>query len=43
VWTPQDLSKPEERLIEQLQEIQKKPPEQREKGFWAKMKEAITG
>lgn len=43
VWTPQELGKQEERLIEQLLEVQEQPPEQREKGFWAKMKEAITG
>ena len=43
VWTPQELDAAEERLIEQLQEVQKRPPEKREKGFWAKMKEAITG
>ena len=43
VWTPQELDPAEERLIEQLHEVQKKPPEKREKGFWAKMKEAITG
>jgi molecular chaperone DnaJ len=43
VWTPQELEKEEERLIEQLHEIQPRPPEKREKGFWAKMKEAITG
>ena len=43
VWTPQALAKEEERLIEKLNEVQEKPPEKREKGFWAKMKEAITG
>jgi molecular chaperone DnaJ len=43
VWTPQDLGDEEERLIEKLHEVQPKPPEKREKGFWAKMKEAITG
>lgn len=43
VWTPQELDPAEERLIEQLHEVQKKPPEKREKGFWTKMKEAITG
>jgi molecular chaperone DnaJ len=43
VWTPQELEKGEERLIEQLHEVMAKPPEKREKGFWAKMKEAITG
>ncbi len=43
VWTPQSLGREEERLIEQLHEAQSTPPEKREKGFWAKMKEAITG
>ncbi len=43
VWTPQKLDKSEERLIEQLHEVQPKPPEKREKGFWAKMKEALNG
>jgi molecular chaperone DnaJ len=41
VWTPQKLSKEETKLIEKLHEIQAKPPEKREKGFWAKMKEAL--
>ncbi|MBL8995955.1 MAG: molecular chaperone DnaJ [Gemmatimonadales bacterium] len=43
VWTPQDLDREEERLIEQLHEVQAKPPEKRAKGFWAKMKEVISG
>ena len=43
VWTPQELEKEEERLIEQLHEVQPRAPEKRSKGFWAKMKEAITG
>lgn len=43
VWTPQEMQKEEERMIEQLHEVMEKPPEKREKGFWAKMKEAITG
>lgn len=43
VWTPQKLEKDEERLIEQLHEVQARPPEKREKGFWAKMKEALNG
>ena len=43
VWTPKELGKEEERLIEQLHEVMSKPPEKREKGFWAKMKEAIGG
>jgi len=43
VWTPPSLSREERALVEQLAEMQEKPPEKREKGFWAKMKEAITG
>lgn len=43
IWTPPKLEKEEERLIEQLHEIQQRPPEKREKGFWAKMKEALHG
>jgi molecular chaperone DnaJ len=43
VWTPTELSREEERLIGELLAIQARPPEKREKGFWAKMKEAITG
>lgn len=42
VWTPQKMSREEERLIEQLHEVQAKPPEKREKGFWAKMKEVLS-
>jgi len=43
VWTPSALSREERTLVEQLGAMQQKPPEKREKGFWAKMKEAITG
>jgi molecular chaperone DnaJ len=43
VWTPSSLSREERALVEQLSEMQEKPPEKREKGFWAKMKEAIAG
>jgi len=43
VWTPSSLSREERALVEQLGEMQEKPPEKREKGFWAKMKEAIAG
>jgi molecular chaperone DnaJ len=43
VWTPEELGKEEERLVEQLHEVMAKAPEKRAKGFWAKMKEAITG
>jgi hypothetical protein len=42
VWTPQKLEKEEERLIESLHEIQQRPPEKREKGFWAKMKDVLN-
>ena len=43
VWTPQKLEKDEERLIEQLHEVQPKAPVTREKGFWAKMKQVLNG
>lgn len=42
VWTPQKLDKEEELLIEKLHETQAKPPEKREKGFWAKMKDVLN-
>ncbi len=42
VWTPEKLDKQEERLIEQLHEVQQRPPEKREKGFWAKMKDVLN-
>jgi len=42
VWTPQKLSKEEAKLVEKLHEISPKAPEKREKGFWAKMKEALS-
>ena len=42
VWTPQKLSKEEAKLVEKLHEVSAKPPEKREKGFWAKMKEALS-
>lgn len=42
VWTPQKLSKDEQKLIEQLHEVQAKAPEKREKGFWAKMKDVLN-
>lgn len=43
VWTPQKLSKEEERLLEKLHEVQAKVPDGRAKGFWTKMKEALNG
>ncbi len=42
VWTPQKLSKEESKLMEKLHEITPKPPEKREKGFWANLKEALS-
>lgn len=42
VWTPQKLDNEEELLIEKLHETQAKPPEKREKGFWAKMKDVLN-
>jgi molecular chaperone DnaJ len=43
VWTPQKLSKDEERLMEELKDVVQSAPEKREKGFWAKMKQALNG
>jgi molecular chaperone DnaJ len=43
LWTPSDVSKEERALIEQLAEAQSAVPtdHDREKGFWARMKEAL--
>jgi molecular chaperone DnaJ len=41
LWTPDALSDEEERLIQRLAEIQRSVPADRDKGFWAKMKEAL--
>ena len=41
VWTPSDLTADEEQAIDQLAAVHSKVPEKREKGFWAKMKEAL--
>ena len=43
VWTPQRLAKEEERLLEQLHQVQARPPEKRAKGFWSTMKDALNG
>ncbi len=43
VWTPQRVDKQETKLLEQLKDVAAKPPEQREKGFWSKMKDALSG
>ena len=41
VWTPTTLTEDESRAIDQLAAVHSAVPEQREKGFWAKMKEAL--
>jgi molecular chaperone DnaJ len=43
IWTPQKLSRDEERLTEELKAVESAAPEKREKGFWAKMKQALNG
>ncbi|MFM8567856.1 MAG: DnaJ C-terminal domain-containing protein, partial [Gemmatimonadota bacterium] len=43
VWTPQGIDREAKRLIGELGDVLERPPETREKGFWAKMKEAIGG
>jgi len=40
-WTPKSIGAEEEQLILRLQEVQEQPPATREKGFWARMKEAL--
>ena len=41
LWTPDTVSPEEKELIERLAGHAKKPPATRDKGFWAKMKEAL--
>jgi len=41
LWTPDALSDDEARLIRQLAEVQRSVPTDRDKGLWAKMKEAL--
>ena len=41
LWTPDELSDEEARLIDRLADIQRSVPADRGKGFWAKMKEAL--
>jgi molecular chaperone DnaJ len=41
LWTPDSLSDAEEELINRLAAVQKAVPANRNKGFWAKMKEAL--
>jgi molecular chaperone DnaJ len=46
VWTPQKLSKEQERLLQELKESEESPPEDAlsggERGFWSKVKEAFS-
>jgi molecular chaperone DnaJ len=41
VWTPSDLTADEKRVIEELAKVHSPVPVSRNKGFWAKMKEAL--
>ncbi|HVE78527.1 MAG TPA: molecular chaperone DnaJ [Gemmatimonadaceae bacterium] len=41
LWTPASVSPEEQGLLERLATLQQRPPESREKGFWARMKEAL--
>lgn len=41
LWTPEDVDGDEKSLIERLAKLQGAAPNQREKGFWSKMKEAL--
>jgi molecular chaperone DnaJ len=41
LWTPDHLGDEERRLVEQLATVSSAVPTERDKGFWAKMKEAL--
>ena len=41
LWTPDSLSAEEEELITRLGHLTRNVPSEREKGLWAKMKEAL--
>jgi molecular chaperone DnaJ len=47
VWTPEPLSSEQEKLLEQLREVEDDAPERIDgrdrKGFWSRMKEAFSG
>jgi molecular chaperone DnaJ len=47
VWTPDELTPEQESLIRKLREIESSPPSQvrlrTQKGFWSRVKEALTG
>jgi molecular chaperone DnaJ len=46
VWTPQNLSKDQERLLQELKEMEEPPPQEarsgEERGFWSRVKEAFS-
>ena len=41
LWTPDTVSPEEETILKQLAAFERRPPESREKGFWAKMRERL--
>ncbi len=41
IFTPKVMGAEEEKLIRRLHEVQEQPPQAREKGFWATMKEVL--
>ncbi|HXD21707.1 MAG TPA: molecular chaperone DnaJ [Gemmatimonadaceae bacterium] len=41
LWTPTDLTADEKRVIDELAKVHSPVPMKRDKGFWAKMKEAL--
>jgi molecular chaperone DnaJ len=41
VWVPKELSEAEAQLIDGLAQVMQAPPKNRDKGFWARMKEAL--
>ncbi len=41
LWTPDEVAGDERALIEKLATLERRPPATREKGFWARMKEAL--
>jgi len=46
VWTPTQLTSEQEALFRKLAQIESKPPEKTEdedRGFWSRVKEALSG
>ncbi len=46
IWTPQKLSREQERVLREFRELEERPPEdagkEEERGFWSKVKEAFS-